>query len=117
MGESILRTKSFSFAVRILWLGDVLGEMREFALRDQIIRSGTSIGANVREGRNAQGIKDMINKFSIALKEADETQYWLELLKESGKIEQSVFDSLMSDLNEIISMLVSSVKTLKIKIN
>ena len=117
MGESILRDKSFAFAVRILKLGDYLDSIREYSLKDQIIRSGTSIGANIREGRNAQGPKDMISKFSIALKESDETMYWIELLKASEKVSQREFDSVMTDLNEIVSMLVSSIKTLKNKLN
>lgn len=113
MGESILRDKSFAFAVSILGLGDRLMEKKEYSLKDQIVRSGTSIGANIREGRNAQGYKDMVSKFSIALKEADETQYWLDLLKVTGKIEKDYYESLSSELNEIISMLISSIKTLK----
>lgn len=117
MGNSILRDKSFSFAVRTLRLGDYLENVKEYSLKDQIVRAGTSIGANVRESRNAQGPKDMLSKLSIALKEADETKYWLELLRATDKISQKEFDSMVSDLDELISMLVSSVKTLKNKIN
>ena len=113
MSNSVLRDKGFAFAVRVLRLCDYLDQAREYALKDQIGRSGTSIGANVREGRNAQGPRDMAHKFSIALKEADETEYWLELLRVTGKIDQAAFDSMMKDLDEIISMLVSSIKTLK----
>jgi four helix bundle protein len=116
MSDSILRDKSFAFALRILKLGDFLEEKRQFSIKDQITRSGTSIGANIREGRNAQGQKDLINKLSIALKEADETQYWLELLCASNKITQIQFDSLNKDLDEIISMLIASIKTLKSKL-
>ena len=112
MSNSVLRDKSFAFAVRVLRLCDYLDQAREYALKDQIGRSGTSIGANVREGK-AQGPRDMAHKFSIALKEADETEYWLELLRVTGKIDQAAFDSMMKDLDEIISMLVSSIKTLK----
>ena len=110
---SILRDKSFAFAVSIIRLGDNLDASRQYTLKDQIVRSGTSIGANVREAKNAQGPKDMISKLSIALKEADETEYWLDLLNESSKISQDEYSTMKSNLNEIISMLVSSIKTLK----
>lgn len=110
---SILRDKSFAFAVSILRLGDNLDASRHYTLKDQIVRSGTSIGANVREAKNAQGPKDMISKLSIALKEADETEYWLDLLNESNIISHNEYSIMKSSLNEIISMLVSSIKTLK----
>ena len=96
-------------------MGDRLEESRQYTLGNQITKSGTSIGANIREARNAQGPKDMICKLSIALKEADETEYWLDLLKVSGKITEEEYGGLMSELNEIISMLVTSVKTLRKK--
>ena len=79
----------------------------------QLLRSGTSIGANARESNNAQGAADFVNKLSIALKEADETAYWLELLYESGIIEQSHFESLYNDLKELIALLTASIKTSK----
>ena len=79
----------------------------------QILRSATSIGANVRESWNAQSRSDFQHKLSIALKEADETAYWLELLVESEIIDRKQFDSLYSDLDEIIAMLTASVKTMK----
>ena len=113
MGKSILQEKSFAFAIRILKLSDYLYDKKEFVLREQITKSGTSIGANVREGRNAQGHRDMGSKFSIALKEADETMYWLELLAATGKISQKEFESMEKDLDELISILVASIKTLK----
>jgi len=79
----------------------------------QLLRSGTSIGANARESNNAQSAADFVNKLSIALKEADETAYWLELLYESGIIEQSHFESLYNDLKELIALLTASIKTSK----
>ena len=79
----------------------------------QLLRSGTSIGANARESNNAQSAADFVNKLSIALKEADETAYWLELLYESGFIEQSHFESLYNDLKELIALLTASIKTSK----
>lgn len=79
----------------------------------QLLRSGTSIGANARESNNAQSAADFVNKLSIALKEANETAYWLELLYESGIIEQSHFESLYNDLKELIALLTASIKTSK----
>ena len=79
----------------------------------QLLRSGTSIGANVRESYNAQSKADFINKLHIALKEADETAYWLELLYESDIINKQYFDSLYGELKEIIALLTASIKTLK----
>ncbi len=106
------RTKAF--ALRIIKFVQLLhGEKKEFVLSKQILRSGTSIGANVRERKNAQSKADFVNKLAIALKEADETQYWLELLCESEIIEQEQFDSLNDDLKEIIAIITSSIKTAK----
>ena len=81
------------------------------------MKSGTSIGANVRESRNAQSIMDFINKLNVALKEADETEYWLEIMEKSEIINREQAESLNKDLSEIIAILVSSIKTLKHKIN
>ena len=84
MKDSLIQIKSFAFAIRIVKFYKYLcEEKKEFVLSKQILRSGTSIGANAREGRNAQSNEDFVNKLSIALKEADETQYWLELMKAS----------------------------------
>ena len=82
-------------------------------LSKQILRSGTSIGANARESNNAQSTADFINKLSIALKEADETAYWMELLYESGIINHQQFNSIYNDLKELIALLTSSIKTCK----
>ena len=81
----------------------------------QILRSGTSIGANVRESKNAQTDPDYLTKMNIALKEADETQYWLEILFHSSIISEQEYNSLNDDLKEIIAILVSIVKKLKDK--
>ncbi len=112
--NTIIDDKSKAFAFRIIGLYDYLYETQhETVLAKQILRSGTSIGANIRERKNAQTNADFITKLHIALKEADETQYWLELLVASEKISQSLFDSLNNDLREIIAMLTSSIKTTK----
>ena len=112
--ESIIDKKSKAFALRIIKLYKQLREVdKEFVLSKQILRSGTSIGANARESKNSQSKADFINKLSIALKEADETQYWLELLYESAIINENIFCSLNNDLKEIIAIITSSIKTAK----
>lgn len=112
--KSITRRKSKDFAVRIIRFAKFLqSDKHDFIISNQIFRSGTSIGANVRESYNAQSKADFINKLYIALKEADETAYWLELLIESEMIDKAQFDSLYNDLREIIALLTSSIKTLK----
>ena len=112
--ESIIDKRSKVFALRIIKLYKQLKEVdKEFILSKQILRSGTSIGANARERKNSQSKADFINKLSIALKEADETQYWLELLYESGIINKDIFCSLNNDLKEIIAIITSSIKTAK----
>lgn len=114
MKESILQTKSLTFAVRVVKFYRYLcEEKREYVLSKQILRSGTGIGANVRESRNAQTSADFITKLAIALKEADETQYWLELLDLSEIISHEEFLSLNKDLSELVAMLTSSIKTVK----
>ena len=114
MSKGATLDKSKAFAIRIIRFYSYLQkEKREHVISKQLLRSGTSIGANARESNNAQSTADFINKLSIALKEADETAYWLELLYESDIIEQAHYDSLYSDLNEIIALLTASIKTSK----
>ena len=118
MKDNILYTKSMAFAIRCVNLYKHLNtEKKEFVLSKQLLRSGTSIGANIRESRNAQSQADFINKMSIALKEADETQYWFELLYHTEFITEEEFTSINSDVDELISMLISVIKTSKNKIN
>ena len=115
--DSILKTKSFLFAVRIIKLAQYLQkEKGEYILSKQIIRSGTSIGALVREAEFGQSKADFVHKLSIALKEANETDYWLSLLFETEYINDSMFKSLKADCSEIIYILISSVKTAKSKV-
>ena len=115
--DSILKTKSFLFAVRMIKLAQHLQkEKGEYILSKQIIRSGTSVGALVREAEYAQSKVDFIHKLSIALKEANETDYWLSLLFETKYIEELMFNSLKSDCSDITYILISSVKTVKSKI-
>lgn len=109
--SSITRRKSKSFAIRVIHFVRFLqSQKNEQIISLQLYRSGTSIGANVRESYNVQSKADFINKLNIALKEADETAYWLELLYESGIIDKQCFDSMYNDLKEIIALLTSSIK-------
>ena len=112
--NSITRSKSKAFALRIIKFVRLLqDDERGRVISKQLLRSGTSIGANVRESYNAQSKADFINKLHIALKEADETAYWLELLYERDIINKQYFDSLYGELKEIIALLTASIKTLK----
>ncbi len=112
--SSVTRCKSKDFAIRIInFVKFLQSEKHERIISSQLFRSGTSIGANVRESYNAQSKADFINKLHIALKEADETAYWLELLYESNIINKEYFDSIYSDLKEIIALLTASIKTSK----
>lgn len=114
MKESPLKTKSYAFAIRIVRLSQFLqNEKREYVLSKQNLRSGTAIGALIREAEFGQSKADFISKLSISLKEANETDYWLCLLKDTGYIDQIQFNSLEIDCKEIIAMLVSSIKTAK----
>lgn len=106
-------TKSKQLALDIIQLNNYLIEKKEYAISNQVLRSGTSIGANIREGKRPQSDADLISKWSIALKEAEETQYWLELLSESGYIEKDRFDKLNFQTEEIIKILVSVIRNRK----
>ncbi len=114
MANPVIEEKTLDFAVRIVRFYKYLcNEKKEFVLSKQILRSGTSIGANVRESHFAESTADFIHKKSIALKEANETAYWLEVMEKSEIVNQEQIAKLKSDLNEIIAILVSSIKTLK----
>ena len=112
--ENAIVEKSKRFALRIIKLYQHLcAEKREYVLAKQLLRSGTSIGANIREALRGQSRADFYAKLTIALKEADETAYWLELLYESGYIGKRGFESLYGECQELIRLLVSITKTLK----
>lgn len=114
MAEAVLKNKSYAFAIRIVKLSQYLqSEKKEFILSKQVLRSGTAIGALVREAEFGQSKVDFINIMSIALKEANETEYWLCLLKDTSYIDEKILESLLSDCKELIAMLVSSIKTAK----
>ena len=116
MKDNIILSKSKSFSVRIVRLCRYLQEeKREFVLSKQLLRCGTSIGANVHEGKYAQSAGDFISKNSIALKEAAETEYWLELLYETGYIQEDHYKSLHNTCGTIRRMLIASLNTAKAK--
>ncbi len=113
---NIIRIKSYNFAIRIVRMYQYLvAEKREYVLSKQILRAGTSIGANVREGQQGQSRADFIHKMSISLKEASETAYWLDLLKDTDYITEQMHKSMVSDCNEIIAILTSIIKSSKIE--
>ena len=112
--ENIVMNKSYTFALRIIKLYKFLiEEKKEYILSKQILRSGTAIGALVKESEHAQSKPDFINKMNIALKEANETDYWLNLLKDSNYIDDNSFISIQPDCVELIRLLASIVKTSK----
>ncbi len=114
MKENVIKEKSFDFAVRIYKLNKYLQEeKKEYILSKQLLRSGTSIGANVSEAVQAISKADFRAKMSIALKEASETEYWLRLLKAVELLTKVEFDSVCSDCAEIEKILVSILKSLK----
>lgn len=116
--DNPLKDKSFDFALRIINLFKILKEKRkDFILSKQLLRSGTSIGANIREAQNAQSSADFIHKLAIAQKECDETIYWLELLHQSDFLDEKEFQSIVNDANQILKMLKSSIITTKKRIH
>jgi four helix bundle protein len=113
MAESVLKVKSYDFAKLIVRTCQNLVEKKEFVLSKQLLRSGTSIGALIREAEFGQSRPDFIHKLSIALKEANETHYWLSLLKDTDYLSEKNFQKLEPLSLELIKMLVSSIKTSK----
>lgn len=114
MSESILKTRSFDFAVRVVKLSRCLAQEKdEYVLSKQVLRSGTSIGANIEEANQAQSKKDFIHKLSISLKEATETNYWLRLLLATELIELALANSLLDECKQIERMLTAAIKTSK----
>ena len=114
MRQTILEEKSFNFATRVVRLNHYFrSEYREFVLSKQILRSGTSIGALIRESKYAQSKQDFLHKQMIALKEANETDYWLELLRSTSYLSEEMYASIKSDMVELLKMLVASTKSVK----
>jgi len=114
MKNTILQNKSYAFAIRIVKLSQYMQtERKEFVLSKQVLRSGTAIGALIREAEFAQSRADFTHKMSIALKEANECDYWLSIIKDTSYIKENLYESLYADCGELISMLVSTVKSTK----
>jgi len=112
--KSIIKDRSFAFAVRVIRLFQYLTETKkEYVLSKQLLRSGTAIGALVREAQNAESTKDFIHKLGIAQKECDETIYWLELMKETEYINDKEFESINNEANELLKMIRSAILTSK----
>ena len=112
--ESVLREKSYAFAIRSINLAKFLREeKKDFILSKQIVRCGTSIGANIEEASGAQSNNDFIAKLHISLKEAKETHYWVRLLRDTEYISKEQAQSLIDDIDEIITILTKSLKTIK----
>ena len=114
--KDLLKDKSLDFSIDIVQLNkQLIEEKKEFVLSKQIMRSGTAIGALIREAKYGESPKDFKHKLSIALKEANETQYWLELLLQTQFISHQHYTQLNLKLNELLKLLVSSIKTIQQK--
>ncbi|MCL2540523.1 MAG: four helix bundle protein [Firmicutes bacterium] len=114
MKDNMILGKGKAFSLRVIKLFNYLKDnKREFVISNQILRSGTSIGANIAESHYAASKPDFINKLNIALKEASETKYWLELLHEANYIDKTEFVSMETDVKELLKLLTASLKTLK----
>ena len=114
--DNVVKTKSFRFAVRIVNFYKILTiEKKEFVMSKQLLRSGTSIGANIRESEHAESKADFIHKLSVALKEANETEYWIDLLKETDYLNNSEYLSIQYDIKELLKLLISIIKASKQK--
>ena len=114
ISDNITQDKSYCFAIRIVKAYRYLTtEQKEFVLSKQLLRSGTAIGALVREGVHAQSRPDFLNKMNIALKEAYETEYWISLLYDTGSFSIDLYESIHEDSVELVKLLTSIVKTMK----
>ena len=114
MAESILAKKSLDFGIRVVRCVQYLQkEKSEYVMSKQVLRSGTSIGANIHEGLYAQSKADFVSKLTISLKEASETSYWLILLNKTEYLTQEIYESLKLDVDELIRMIIASLKTTK----
>ena len=118
MTENVIKNKSFAFAIRVVKLYQFLCESKkEYVLSKQLLRSGTAVGALVREAEHAESKADFKHKMSIAQKEINESIYWLELLKETGYLTNEQFQSINADAVEIIKLITSIIKSVKLNIN
>jgi len=116
MTENIVQTKSYKFSLRIVGLARMLDQKKEYVFSRQILKSGTSIGANIEESIGGQSEKDFFFKLCIAYKEARETHYWLRLLKDSKTLEEKIANSLLTDCEELIKIIGKIQSTLRKKL-
>ncbi|MDH6534481.1 four helix bundle protein [Parabacteroides sp. 52] len=113
MKENVVMQKSYGFAIRIVKLYKALCKRKEFVLSKQLLRSGTAIGALIREAEHAQSRADFVNKMNIALKEANESEYWIMLLKDTGYLSDSEYDSIINDCQELVRLTICIVRSSK----
>ena len=118
MKENILIEKSYNFSKEIIMVYKILTtDKKEYVLSRQLLKSGTSIGALIREGQYGQSKPDFINKFSIALKEANQTEYWLMLMKDTDYVSPQLFEKLIIPCQELLKLLTASINTAKANLN
>jgi four helix bundle protein len=116
--ENVIQDKSYAFAIRTVNLYRFLTDQKkEFVLSKQLLRSGTSIGANVEEGIGGQSEKDFYSKLNISYKEARETHYWLRLLRDTNYLSEEETKSMLDDCDELLKIIGSIIKTMKVKFN
>ena len=114
MAKSVLASKSLAFAIKVVeHVKSLQNEKNEMIMSKQILRSGTSIGANIHEALYAQSKADFVSKLSISLQEASETSYWLPLLEKTGYLSQTDYKSIKADVDELMRMIIASLKTIK----
>lgn len=113
MGKNVIREKSYEFAKETVRISKILRSEKEFVLSNQFLRCGTSVAANVREGVSAQSTKDFISKLEISLKEARESEFWIELMQDTGILDSSSLKFAGSLCDEVISLLVCIIVTTK----
>lgn len=111
--KNIVKEKSFAFAIRVVKLKKYVQEKQEYDISRQLLRSGTAIGALIREAEYAESVADFIHKLSIAQKEANESKYWIDILVNTDYIEQNAYISIKEDIDELLKLLTSSIKTAK----
>jgi four helix bundle protein len=116
MKKNIVKEKSFDFAIKIVHVYKILvNDKREQVMSKQLLRSGTSIGALIREAEHAESRADFIHKCSISLKEANETDYWIDLLNQSEYLDKALYESIKADVTEILRLLIAIIKSTKLK--
>ena len=116
--DNLVMNKSYVFALDVINLYKILSvEKKEFVLSKQLLRSGTALGALIKEAEHAQSKADFLNKMNIALKEANESEYWLELMKDGNYIKEEIANKYLEDVSTLIKLLASIVKTTKSKLN